>query len=172
MTEHLLPTAGLAVAVHLLDPVQGHPLQTWRFKDCHLITVGRSDNNDIVVVDPQVSRAHAKLFYEDGGWKLLSTGRHGTVVNDRPVTEIAIEHKTVFKLGVSGPTLRFDTALLDQRRSETIDQIDSDLLAALQVDESRKQEEVEQILGNSLFQELQEQSRRLRTAGNRPADAT
>ncbi len=177
MTDHLKPSAGIGVAVHLLDPVQGHPLQTWRFQGCTVITIGRSDGNDVVIVDPQVSRSHAKLFPEDGSWKLISTGRHGTVVNDRLVSETTLEHKTIFRLGVSGPTLRFDASLFDAplfdgRRSETLDQIDPDMFAALEVDESRKQMEVDQILGNSLFKELQEHSRRSRSAGDSPADAT
>ncbi len=176
MTDLLKPSAVMGVAVHLLDPVQGHPLQTWRFQDCAVIAIGRSDGNDVVIVDPQVSRSHAKLMREDGSWKLISTGRHGTMVNNRLVTETVVEHKTVFRLGVSGPTLRFDAKLFDAklfdaRRSETLDQIDPEMFAALEVDEARKQMEVDQILDNSLFKELQEQSRRLRSAGDSPADS-
>ena len=40
-----------------------------------------------------------------------------------------------------------------------MDNIDVDMFAMLEVDEDRKQQEVDQIAGNALFQELQEQSR-------------
>jgi hypothetical protein len=164
MTDHLQPSAGCVAVVHLLDSTQGHPLQTWRFKDQDLITIGRSDGNDIVLADLHVSRAHATIVFEDGAWTIVSIGRHGTVVNDRMISEVKLTHQTLFRLGAEGPMLRFDTGLTGPQRSETIDNVSVDMLAMLEVDEARKQLEVDQIAGNALFQELKEQSRRLKIA--------
>jgi pSer/pThr/pTyr-binding forkhead associated (FHA) protein len=168
MADHLTPSAGHCVAVHLLDSSQGHSLQTWRFVDRQLITIGRGDDNDIALADPHVSRAHAKLIQENGTWTLISTGRHGTLVEDRAVSEYILGDRTLFRLGGGGPMLRFDTHEPDLRRSETIDQIDTDLFSMLEIDEMRKQQEVDQITANAVFQELQQQSQRRREVTMQP----
>ena len=172
MTDHLQPSAGLGAVVHLLDSAQGHPLQTWRFRNQELITIGRDDGNDIVLADPHVSRVHATIVFENGAWSIVSIGRHGTLINDRMISEAVLKHQTVFRLGSEGPTLRFDTNLLEPRRSETLDNIGSDVFEMLEVDELRKQQEVDQITGNALFQELRERSRRLKTSEKKETDAT
>jgi hypothetical protein len=160
MTDHLQPSADCGAVVHLLDSAQGHALQTWRFKSQELITIGRNDGNDIVLADPHVSRAHATIAYESGVWSIVSIGRHGTLVNDRMISEAELKHQTVIRLGAEGPMLRFDTNVYEPSRSETMDNITADLFAMLEVDELRKRQEVEQIVGNSLFKELKERSRR------------
>jgi predicted component of type VI protein secretion system len=165
MSDHLQPSAGCTAVVHLLDSARGHPLQTWRFRNQELITIGRSDGNDVVLTDPHVSRAHATIAYETGKWTIVSIGRHGTLVNDRKVAKAKLSHQTVFRLGGEGPTLRFDTDLIESHRSETIDGFDVDMLALLEVDELRKQQEVDQIVGKTLFQELKEHSRRSKLGG-------
>ena len=108
---------------------------------------------------------------QDGAWTIVSIGRHGTLVNDRMISEATLQHQTVFRLGAEGPMLRFDTNLAEPRRSETIDNISVDMLAMLEVDEVRKQQEVDQIAGNALFQELQEQSRRSKIRSDETATA-
>ena len=160
MTNHPTPSAGRFVVIHLLDSAQGHSLQTWRFSHQSQITIGRSDDNDISLADPHVSRAHAKLVYDGGTWTLLSTGRHGTLIDDRVVSEFTMRHDTVFRLGAAGPTLRFGTHASETRRSETMDNVDYDMIAMLEIDEKRKQQEVDQITGDALFQQLQEKVRR------------
>lgn len=164
VTGHLQPSARCGAAVHLLDSAQGHPLQTWRFENQELITIGRNDGNDIVLADPHVSRAHATVVFEEGGWRIVSIGRHGTLVNDRMVSEATLNHQTMIRLGAAGPMLRFDTDLSSPRRSETVDNVSFDMLAMLEVDEVRKRQEVEQIVENELFRELKQQSRRLNAA--------
>lgn len=164
MTSHLQPSAGQVVAIHLLDSAQGHPLQTWRFVAQELITIGRNDGNDVVLSDPHVSRAHATIVLEEGAWRIVSIGRHGTIVDDRRISEAKLGHQTVFRLGAEGPLLRFDAEVSDVQRSETIDNFGAEMLAMLEVDEARKQQEVDEIVGNALFRELQEQSRRLNRA--------
>jgi pSer/pThr/pTyr-binding forkhead associated (FHA) protein len=167
MAAPLSPSAGIFVAVHLLDSAQGNALQTWRFSNQPSITIGRDEKNDVVLADPQVSRAHARLANADGTWTLYSTGRHGTLINDRLVSDSVIEHHTVFRLGATGPMLRFDAQPLPPRRNETMEDINPDMFAGLSVDEERKRFEVEQIAENALFQSLQEKSKQMRS-GNVP----
>jgi pSer/pThr/pTyr-binding forkhead associated (FHA) protein len=160
MTNHPTPTAGRFVVIHLLDSAQGHSLQTWRFGDQSQITIGRGEENDVSLSDPHVSRAHARITYQAGNWTLVSTGRHGTLIDDRLVSEFPLAHDTVFRLGAAGPTLRFGTHAPETRRSETMDNVGYDMIAMLQIDEKRKQHEVDQIAGDVLFQQLQEEVRR------------
>jgi pSer/pThr/pTyr-binding forkhead associated (FHA) protein len=135
-----------------------------------LITIGRGEDNDIALADPHVSRSHVKLACDGGVWTLISTGRHGTLVDDRVVSKCALQHGMVFRLGAAGPVLRFDTCAPETRRSETMDNIDYDMFANLEVDELRKQQEVDQITSDSLFQQLQSQLQRRKSAVTNESD--
>jgi pSer/pThr/pTyr-binding forkhead associated (FHA) protein len=164
MVDHdRLASAG-GVSLQLLDSAQGHPIQTWRFSDQREITIGRESGNDVTITDPHVSRLHVRLAETDGTWILTSMGRHGTLVNDRLVADLELRSHTIFRLGPNGPTLRFETGSTRASHGETLDNIDPDTLTLLEVDEQRKQQEVEQIAGGALFEDLLEHSRRLRSA--------
>ena len=60
--------------------------------------------------------------------------------------------------------LRFDKGRPLTSRSETMDQISPDMLALLNVDEERKQKEVAEIASGALFEELLQESQRLKSA--------
>ena len=160
MVDHNTQASGGTIALHLLDSAQGHTLQSWRITERSTITIGRSDDNDVVIADPHVSRLHATLVHQNDAWTLISLGRHGTLVGDRVVSEAPLKDRTVFRLGSNGPMLRFDTCEIATSRSETIDGIDPQMLSMLDIDQQRKQQEVEQITGNELFKQLLDQSRR------------
>src|SRR5215475_4375635 len=99
MVDHdRLASAG-GVSLLLLDSAQGHAIQSWRFADQCEITIGREQGNDVVITDPHVSRLHARIALVDGSWILTSMGRHGTLVNDRPVADIELRPETIFRLG-------------------------------------------------------------------------
>jgi predicted component of type VI protein secretion system len=147
------------IALHLLDSAQGHVLQSWRL-DRSPITIGRNDDNDVVIADPHVSRLHATLIFEAGDWSLISLGRHGTLIGDRAVSETGLSDQTIFRLGANGPMLRFDTCNVAHNRSETLDSINPEMFSMLDIDHERKQQEVEQITNNDLFRQLLDQSRR------------
>jgi predicted component of type VI protein secretion system len=158
MTNHSKSESALCVFIQLLDSSQGRPIQVWHFDHLEQISIGRLEDNDICIADHEVSRLHAKLNWQDGKWTLVSLGRNGTVVNDRIVSEIELRDKSVFRLGPSGPMLSFHLTRTDTGRSETVTNFDANMIAMLAVDETRKQEEVEQIAENALFKDLLEQS--------------
>src|SRR5262245_21247715 len=106
MAKHLQPSARFGAVIPLLYSAQRHPLQTWRLTHQDLITIGRGDGNDIVLADRHVSRAHATISFDGGDWTIVSIGRHGTLVNDRMVSEAKLAHETMFRLGSEGPMLR------------------------------------------------------------------
>jgi serine/threonine-protein kinase len=108
MVERQDQAAGGGVVLHLLDSTRDRPLQTWQFTDRAEITIGRADGNDVVVIDPHVSRQHVKLVEQNGSWRLLSMGRHGTLIGSQPVAEFSLNHCAVFRLGPLGPMLRFE----------------------------------------------------------------
>ena len=64
------------------------------------ISVGRNDNQDIVVADPEVSREHA-LFRRRGEACVLedlNTGL-GTIVDGKPIKEHALQHGNAIQIG-------------------------------------------------------------------------
>jgi predicted component of type VI protein secretion system len=163
MVDRPKPPLGGGICLHLLDSSQGHPVQSWRFTDQAEITIGREDGNDIVISDPHVSRVHAKLAQSNGEWTLVSLGRHGTLIDDRLIAEQELHGQVVvFRLGPTGPMLRFERGKPAVSRTETMDFIDPDMFSLLSVDEQRKKQEVDQIVGNDLFEQLRNQSQRIK----------
>src|SRR6266700_1966202 len=52
----------------------------------HTTTIGRALSNDVVLLDPTVSREHARLVLDQPGWRLINlTTQHVVRVNGRPV---------------------------------------------------------------------------------------
>ncbi len=53
--------------------------------------LGRSSKNDIVLIDPMLSRHHCRLFFKDGGLWIADLGSaNETIVNDSAIIESAI----------------------------------------------------------------------------------
>lgn len=160
------PISAGGVCLQLLDSSQGKPIQTWRFSDQTEITIGREDARDIVISDPHVSRHHVTLFAGDDTWMLVSCGRHGTLIDNRMVVEAPLRPGIVFRLGPSGPMIRFDVGEPKPSGSMTMDQIDVDALAMFELDQERSRQEADKIASGALFDELLQESQRLKTARN------
>lgn len=158
MTNSSKPHSVRSLFIQLLDSAQGRPIQAWRFDNLPTITIGRAEDNHISIADQQVSRLHAKLMWQDNAWYLISLGRNGTVIDDRLVSEFELADQTIFRLGADGPMLRVRLTQAEASRTETVSNFDPSIIAMLAVDESRKQEEVDQIAENALFKGLVEQS--------------
>jgi phosphoserine phosphatase RsbU/P len=63
-------------------------------------TIGRSSENDLQLVDAQVSRRHAELVQEAGGWRIRDLGsRFGTFVNDAKVDQARLAAGDRIRLG-------------------------------------------------------------------------
>lgn len=59
-----------------------------RNKFTNMITIGRTQNNDIIMEDPSVSKFHAFLQGGEGEWKLCDAGsRFGTFVDGAKVDD-------------------------------------------------------------------------------------
>jgi len=160
--------SGGGLTLHMLDSAQGHPIQTWQFRDRERIRIGRSPENDISLADTQVSRLHAELIYEDGCWELHSYGRNGTQIDGEKIEKVRLRDSAIFQLGYSGPTFQYVMVSDSVGSIATIDNIDPGALDFLVIDEQRKAEEIEKITESEAFRQLQEQGRRFRQSSNDP----
>jgi adenylate cyclase len=65
-------------------------------------TIGRSKENDIVLLDHTVSRKHAKITKTDQGHCLSDLGSfNGTIVNDGLVQSALLKHEDIIKIGLN-----------------------------------------------------------------------
>jgi hypothetical protein len=132
-----------------LDPTYERVVKSWSFAERTVITIGRSDGQDVEVSDVYVSRSHAQLVLRDGQWVIVSLGRNGVVCDNKLVTEFTLQSGAKFRLGGSGPCLRFRTS----GKSESMHTVCFDTLPAplFQIDESKVKEEVGQIAEGDYF---------------------
>jgi hypothetical protein len=90
----------------LLD-VDGAPQRPFRM-DRTLLVLGRSDDCDVVLTDPQVSRHHAELRHDHGFWVLRDLGSlEGTTRCDRRLDRPVIMHDGDV-IGLGPVHLRFE----------------------------------------------------------------
>jgi pSer/pThr/pTyr-binding forkhead associated (FHA) protein len=156
------PAVSLHVAVQLLDSALGRPIRTWSFDGRPLISIGRADDCDVQISDPYVSRSHAELRHDSGQWMLVSLGRYGVIVQGQTITEAPITTETTFRLGSSGPTLRFDPAAPrnDNRMTMMFDSTVGEEM--FELDHSKLEREVSEIAEADYFLELQKRAQQLR----------
>lgn len=97
--------------VELAMDGENHPLQgvgPW--------TVGRSQDNDIVISDPNISRNHARLLREENGFVVEDLGStNGTMLDGAPVGRERIESGDELTFGQS--TARFIRRIEDPGRN-------------------------------------------------------
>jgi len=65
-------------------------------------TIGRSKENDLVLLDHTVSRKHAKITKTDQGHLLLDLGSfNGTVLNETFIQSAFLKHEDIIKIGLN-----------------------------------------------------------------------
>ncbi len=76
-----------------------------------VFTIGRAADCDLVFeteLYPTVSSRHCEIVLDRRAYTLRDRSRHGTLVNDRPVSQqVALHSGDWIRLGPSGPVLRF-----------------------------------------------------------------
>jgi hypothetical protein len=73
------------------------------------VVVGRSREADIVLQDPNVSRRHAELRRDDGGWQIVDLGStNGIKVNGRRVDSQQLSAGDQVTIGVTDLTFELD----------------------------------------------------------------
>ncbi len=67
------------------------------------VTIGRTNNNDIVLEDVSVSRFHAFLEQDEGVWKLVDAGsRNGTLVGGKKLSVrvgVVLQNGALLRIG-------------------------------------------------------------------------
>jgi pSer/pThr/pTyr-binding forkhead associated (FHA) protein len=159
--EDRLDGADSHVTVQLLDPSWDRAVKTWKFQDVVSISIGREQGQDVEVGDPYVSRNHAELVWRDSRWLLVSRGRHGVLVENRMISELAFDGPITFRLGPNGPTLRFQPSPVADPGTQTMsfDQVPQELF---RLDSTKVKDEVDEITRGAYFQNLKEKARQLR----------
>lgn len=70
------------------------------FLSSRRMTIGRTDDNDIVIDDDTVSSNHAAIFYGEGAWALEDTGSsNGTFVNNKKISRQEIKNGDRVRFG-------------------------------------------------------------------------
>jgi hypothetical protein len=73
------------------------------------VVIGRSREADIVLQDPNVSRRHAELRRDDGGWQIVDLGStNGIKVNGRRVDNQPLRPGDQVTIGVTDLTFELD----------------------------------------------------------------
>jgi pSer/pThr/pTyr-binding forkhead associated (FHA) protein len=148
--------------LQLLDSALGRPVQRWECGNFRHLRIGRSPENEISLTDPQVSRLHVELTYQDGQWHLISHGRNGTWIRGSRVERTVLANRAIFQLGSSGPMLQL---IVDSSgsevRSATIDSFDPKDFDFLEVDQQQLAAEVTRIAESDAFQKLQDTHRQI-----------
>lgn len=149
------------VIMQLLDGQTRRPLTSWRFASQSEITIGRSTDRDVVIESPYVSRMHAELLFVDGRWLLFSRGRNGVLLGDETMSEARISGGETFRLGPSGPYLRFQVIDEGLSNFSTLS-MDSSQIERFELDRSKLAQEVGSIAEGEYFQSLIESAKELR----------
>lgn len=156
------PHLGETITVQLVDSASGRIIQLWQFPPRDTIAIGRASEQDVSIADPYVSRHHAELRFHDGAWWLVALGRNGVLVNGRDVKETTLADGTTFRLGGSGPTLRFYSSPLENREERTLSGIIEATELLPNLNTAKRDDEVREIMATDYFQKLRQQARQLR----------
>ena len=151
------------IVLYLLESEHGSPVQYWSFDDEVLIRVGRSIENQVVIANPYISRAHAYLLFDDLGWAINAISEQGIFVASERREHLRLEPDAVFRLGAHGPFLRFGSAADPGPEKETVEP-DDPLVQLLKLDEEKLVREVREIAEGDFFRELRAKVRTLREA--------
>src|SRR5947209_179132 len=66
------------------------------------IVIGREQKNDIAVLDPKVSRQHARIAYKNGSWTIENLSQSSYVaINQQRVPQGILHHNAIVHLGAS-----------------------------------------------------------------------
>jgi signal transduction histidine kinase len=103
---HRCAHCGGSLSVALLEVVRGNLPEKIYFLKPRSYTVGRARHNDLSLTEPSVSKAHARITHEDGGFLIEDLGSlHGVYVNAARVSRIELTQGAQVQLG--NVTLKF-----------------------------------------------------------------
>lgn len=92
---------GPATALEVVDPAESSLAVGSRLPLDHYTTVGRRDDNTIVIDDAFISGTHAQLTFDHGSWWLQDFGStNGTALNGAPVrSKVQVRQDDIVQFG-------------------------------------------------------------------------
>ena len=90
------PAQPLAAIKFLTGPLNGSTFDIVQ----PITTIGRHNSNDLMVADPKVSRFHARLIWDDGGWRIERLSQTSVItVDQQRIEQSALSHNALVELG-------------------------------------------------------------------------
>lgn len=100
-------------AAHLVEHSQLLSQSEWTLQD-ELYLLGRSENNNLVLSDPSVSKNHAQLSYVQGHWQIEDLGaRNGVKLNGAAIDKARLQNGDQITLGRVVLEFRIENGALD-----------------------------------------------------------
>lgn len=100
------PACGTHLAIAVLEVVTGNLSDRIHFLKAREYRLGRAQRNDIVLAESSISKDHARIWYEDGRFRVEDVGsRHGVHVNASKVDRADLVHGATIQMG--NVSLRF-----------------------------------------------------------------
>ena len=101
--------------------------QTYRLKETK-ISIGRDPGNTLFIPDGRISRRHAVLTYENGGYIIEDLGSvNGTLVNDKPIIRKGLQIGDTITLGTTA--LEYDSLLTSDKYESNNSTLQVEILA-------------------------------------------
>jgi two-component system, NtrC family, sensor kinase len=103
---------GASLSVALLEVVRGNLPEKIYFLKPRSYSLGRARHNDLSLTEPSISKAHARILYEDGKFTVEDQGSlHGVYVNASKIQRASLPHGAQVQLG--NVTLKFSLLGVD-----------------------------------------------------------
>jgi CRP-like cAMP-binding protein len=81
-------------------------------------TIGRDENNDIVLPDPTISRTHARIIFTNANWAVEDLGSaNGIIVQDRRLARAILSPGDTYSIGIT--SFRF----IEENKAKQSDQL-------------------------------------------------
>ncbi len=112
--SHPYPAASPTIRVHVAGESQ-----TWEFD--RAFTIGRGEENDVVIKDTLVSQQHARVHRAGHDWQISDLeSTNGIFLAGDRVERAPLHSQTEVRLGYAGPTLRFTLLHADGQPRDTV----------------------------------------------------
>ena len=157
MTTPASNSSAGSIVLELLDSASGVPLQAWSFPETQRIVIGRSDECDLVIANPYVSRSHAYLERDAEGWQAVAISSQQLVIDGQRKQTSRLRDGDVIRLGAQGCDLKFREAQAQANKQVNWNQtmmFDPESCPILQLDKDQLEREVAEIETDEYFQNL------------------
>jgi hypothetical protein len=115
----------------------------------------------VVIPNEVVSRYHVELRRHGQAWEVVGLGSNGTLLDGERITQAPLQDGQVIGLAPTGPTLRFQAGAGVPAAEKTM------FVGALpglsfEVDQTKKQRQLTEIVDSDYFRQLQQRAAGLR----------